>query len=459
MTATTQVGVRMARRMSPGDAVWYLGENRVNPMTISSIMWFDRPLDVGLLRARFQERLLDRYPIMRQRIVASRLPGLMPLWVDDPDFDLDEHISEDRLPAPGDQAALQDWCSEERTIPLDRTRPMWHVSVLQGYRGDGCAVHVRIHHSIGDGLAMMALLLTIVDEFDPLTVSVRDRSVAELVSNAFGTGTHVFAKGAHLALHPGEIRDIARDGAEMAEWAGRLLAPQMVQRTVLQGTPDGTKRMAWDPDGFDLAEVKRIARTNNATVNDVMMTVMSGALHRYLADRDALVEDIAMMIPVNLRRPGAPLPRNLGNRIGLLPLKLPVSTDDPRARLAILQRRMQELKDSPAPIVSRMLIVTTTMFTPVIERGIHRINQLRSTGVLTNVPGPQLPLHIGGSELLGTIGWGGMTANLNLSAAFVSVNGSIFPGLVTDAAITPDPEQVLAEVAAEWEQVAAELGA
>ena len=459
MTATTQVGVRMARRMSPGDAVWYLGENRVNPMTISSIMWFDRPLDVELLRARFQERLLDRYPIMRQRIVASRLPGLMPLWVDDPDFDLDEHISEDRLPAPGDQAALQDWCSEERTIPLDRTRPMWHVSVLQGYRGDGCAVHVRIHHSIGDGLAMMALLLTIVDEFDPLTVSVRDRSVAELVSNAFGTGTHVFAKGAHLALHPGEIRDIARDGAEMAEWAGRLLAPQMVQRTVLQGTPDGTKRMAWDPDGFDLAEVKRIARTNNATVNDVVMTVMSGALHRYLADRDALVEDIAMMIPVNLRRPGAPLPRNLGNRIGLLPLKLPVSTDDPRARLAILQRRMQELKDSPAPIVSRMLIVTTTMFTPVIERGIHRINQLRSTGVLTNVPGPQLPLHIGGSELLGTIGWGGMTANLNLSAAFVSVNGSIFPGLVTDAAITPDPEQVLAEVAAEWEQVAAELGA
>lgn len=445
--------------MSPGDAVWYLGENRVNPMTISSIMWFDRPLDVELLRARFQERLLDRYPIMRQRIVASRLPGLMPLWVDDPDFDLDEHISEDRLPAPGDQAALQDWCSEERTIPLDRTRPMWHVSVLQGYRGDGCAVHVRIHHSIGDGLAMMALLLTIVDEFDPLTVSVRDRSVAELVSKAFGTGTQVFAKGAHLALHPGELGDIARDGAEMAEWAGRLLAPQMVQRTVLQGTPDGTKRMAWDPDGFDLAEVKRIARTNNATVNDVMMTVMSGALHRYLADRDALVEDIAMMIPVNLRRPGAPLPRNLGNRIGLLPLKLPVSTDDPRARLEILQRRMQELKDSPAPIVSRMLIVTTTMFTPVIERGIHRINQLRSTGVLTNVPGPQLPLHIGGSELLGTIGWGGMTAHLNLSAAFVSVNGSIFPGLVTDAAITPDPEQVLAEFATAWEQVAVELGA
>ena len=449
----------MSRRMSPGDAVWYLGENRVNPMTISSIMWFDRPIDVELLRARFQERLLDRHPIMRQRIVASRLPGLMPLWVDDPDVDLDEHISEDPLPAPGDQAALEQWCSEERTIPLDRARPLWHVSVLQGYRGDGCAIHVRIHHSIGDGLAMMALLLTIVDEFDPLTVTVQDRSIAELVSSAFGTGTQLFAKGAHLALHPSELTDVAREGAEMAEWAGRLLAPQMVQRTVLQGTPDGTKRMAWDPEGFDLAAVKRISRANEATVNDIVMTVMSGALHRYLADRDALVEDVAMMIPVNLRRPGRPLPRNLGNRIGLLPLKLPVASDDPRARLHILQQRMQELKDSPAPVVSRMLLVTTTMFTPVIERGVHRLNQLRSTGVLTNVPGPQLPLHIGGSQLLGTIGWGGMTANLNLSAAFVSVNGRIFPGLVTDAAITPDPEQVLSHVASEFELVAAELGA
>ncbi|MFO7961271.1 MAG: wax ester/triacylglycerol synthase family O-acyltransferase [Nitriliruptoraceae bacterium] len=449
----------MSRRMSPADAVWYLGENRANPMTISSIMWFDRPLDLELLRARLQERLLDRHPILRQRIVPARLPGLMPLWVDDHDFDLDQHIREDRLPAPGDQAVLQEWCSEERTIPLDRSRPLWHVSVLQGYRGDGCAVHVRIHHSIGDGLAMLALLLTIVDEFDPLTSTVRDRSVAALVSNAIGAGTQLFGKAAHLALHPGELPELARDGARMAEWAGRLLAPQMVQRSVFQGTPEGTKRMAWDPEGFELAEAKRIARRNEATVNDVMMTVMSGALHRYLADRDALVDDVAMMIPVNLRAPDRPLPRTLGNRIGLLPVQLPVADADPRARLLLLQRRMQELKDSPAPVVSRLLMVTTTMFTPVVERGIHRINQLRSTGVLTNVPGPQLPLHIGGAQLLGTIGWGGMTAHLNLSAAFVSVNGSIFPGLVTDMAITPDPERVLAHVAAEWEQVVAELGA
>lgn len=447
----------MSRRMSPGDAVWFLGENRVNPMTISSIMWFDRPIDVELLRARFQERLLDRHPIMRERIVPSRIPGVMPRWVEDRTFDLDRHISEHVLPAPGDQTTLQHWCSEERTIPLDRARPLWHVSVLQGYRGDGSAIHTRIHHSIGDGLAMMSLLLTIVDEYDPSTVQLHQRSRTEVVAGAVGTGTELLTKGAHLLRHPSEAVALARDGVEMAEWAGRLLTPQLVERSVLQGFPDGSKRMAWDPDGFPLADVKRTARANDATINDVLLTVMSGALRRYLDERDAVVEDIAMMIPVNLRRPGAPLPRNLGNRIGLLPLRLPVRSADPRERLVVLQERMHELKHSPAPLVSRLLIVTTTMFTPVIERGIHRLNQLRSTGVLTNVPGPPLPLHIGGAELLGTVGWGGMTAHLNLSAAFVSVNGSIFSGLVTDAAITPDPELILDHVHDEYALVTERL--
>lgn len=440
----------MGTRMSPADAVWYLGENAVNPMTISSIMWFDRPLDAELLHERIEQRLLNEHPILMQRIVPSKIPGRMPRWERDPGFDLAEHLTEHTLPAPGDQATLQNWCSEERTTLLDRRKPMWNISVLQGYRGDGSAMHVRIHHSIGDGLAMMQLLMTVVDEYDPATRLLGDRSLGQRVSRAIGNGTSVLAHGAHLALHPDEALKAARMGAEMATWAGRLLLPQMVERTVLQGHPEGVKRMAWDPDGFPLHEVRTTAKAADATINDLLMTVMSGGLHRYLAERDALVEDIAMMIPVNLRRPGDPLPRRLGNRIGLLPLRLPVGIADPVVRLRILQDRMNELKRSPAPVVSRGLIVATTMFTPVVERGIHRLNQLRSTGVLTNVPGPREPLHIGGAEMLGTMGWGGMTGHLNLSAALISLNGRVFTGLVTDAAITPDPEDVLEHISEEY---------
>jgi diacylglycerol O-acyltransferase / wax synthase len=448
----------MGRRMSPGDAVWYLGENAVNPMTISSIMWYDRPLDVDLLRERLHERVLEQHPVMKHRIVPSRIPGRMPRWVHDRHFDLDHHVSEDVLPPPGDQATLQEWCGDERTTPLDRRRPLWHVSVLQGYRGDGSAIHVRIHHSIGDGLAMMQLLLTLMDEYEPGAVHLSDRSWTDLAGNVLATGNELLSRSAHLAFHPTEVVELARGGVELVTWAGRLLAPQRVERSVLQGQPDGTKLMAWDPEGFPLDEVKAVARANDATVNDLVMTVMSGALHRYLAEQDRLVDDIAMMIPVNLRRPGQPLPRDLGNRIGLLPIRLPVRHPDPAERLEVLKVRIQELKDSPAPVLSRLLIVATTMFTPVVERGIHRLNQLRSTGVLTNVPGPREPLHIGGSQLLGTVGWGGMTAHLNLSAAFVSLNGRIFSGLVTDAAITPDPEHILRHLQDEYAEVVAALG-
>ena len=443
----------MGTRMSPADAVWYLGENPVNPMTISSIMWFDRPLDVELLRARIEARLLDEHPILRQRIVPSRIPGRMPRWEDDPHFDLSDHVSEDTLPAPGDQRTLQDWCSEERTTLLDRRKPMWHISALQGYRGDGSAMHVRIHHSIGDGLAMMQLLMTVVDEYDPATRLLSDRPLSQRVSKAIGTGTAIVAQGANLVLHPDQAMEAARMGAEMATWAGRLLLPQMVERSLLQGHPEGVKRMAWDPVGFPLPEVKATAKSADATINDLLMTVFCGGLNRYLAERDQLVEDITMMIPVNLRRPGDPLPRRLGNRIGLLPLRLPVGIADPVVRLRIVQERMYELKRSPAPVVSRGLIVATTLFTPVVERGIHRLNQLRTTGVLTNVPGPREPLHIGGSEMLGTMGWGGMTGHLNLSAAIISLNGRVFTGLVTDAAITPDPEDILDQVSEEYQVV------
>ena len=440
----------MATRMAPADAVWFLGENDVNPMTISSILWFDRPLDTPLLTARVVDRLLERHPILTERVVPSRIPGRMPRWVDDPRFDPAEHLTEHVLPAPGDQAALQAWCSRERTTPLDRTRPLWHLSILQGYRGGGSAVHVRIHHSIGDGLALLQLLLSVTDEFEPGDTLIGERSLAARVSGVLGAGPALLAFGSDLALHPSRVGEVTRNGLHAVGWTGRLLAPQMVERTILQGTPEGTKRMAWDPDGFPLAEVKATARGIGATVNDVLLTVLGGALHRYLAARDALVEDVAVMIPINLRPPGEPLPRRLGNRIGLLPLRVPVRSPDPLVRLAVLRERMDELKRSPAPALSRSLIVATTLLTPVVERGVHRLNQLRSTGVVTNVAGPVAPLHIGGARLLGTMGWGGLTAHLNLSAAFVSVGERIMAGLVTDAAITPDPECILAELAAEY---------
>ena len=439
----------MTTRLSPADAVWYYGENAANPMMISAILWFDRSLDVDVLRDRIRERMLTRHPVFRERIVAPRNPLAMPRWQDDAAFDLDRHLDVTILAEPGDHAQLERIVSDQRSTPLDRDHPLWRIHVFQGYRGEASAIHARIHHSVGDGLALMALMLSLADEFSPGDVPLAD-------DHPFGLGDVVqraeeaVAEASRLALHPVELSRKVRRAGDAVRWAGKLLAPAIAERSVLLGRPGGRKRAVWDPVGLPLEAVKAAGRQHGATVNDVLLGLLTGALRRYLLELDSVVEDAVMVVPVNLRRPGDPVPRHLGNRIGLLPIRLPVGVADHEQRLRVIQQRIGALKDSPAPGVSRAVLASTALLTPVVERGVHRLNQMRGTGVVTNVPGPQLPLHVGGVRVEGVVGWGGMTGHLNLSAAFVSLAGRIFSGFVTDEAITPDPDRILGHLSEEW---------
>jgi diacylglycerol O-acyltransferase / wax synthase len=436
------------RVMSPADSVWYQGESPVNPMTISAILWFDRSLQVERLRRVIDERILERHPVFRQRVVRSRVPGVPPRWEDEEDFDLSRHLSVVTLPEPGDHTALEERCSVERSTPLDHDRPLWSVTVYEGYRGSRSALHVRIHHCIGDGLALMQLLLTLTDEHGTIAAAQEPtpfhREIVHLGREALGIASH-------LALHPASAAGTLRRAAEAVVWGARLLAPAVAERSVLQGRPEGVKRLAWDPEGFPLEPLRAAAHERDATINDLLLTILGGGLRRHLVEHGDVVDDVLVMVPVNLRRRGEQLPRHLGNRIGLLPVLLPVRSEDAEERLAILRERIDRLKRSPAATVSRALLLGTSLATPGVERGIHRLNQLHGTGVVTNVPGPREPLHVGGARLTGIVGWGGMTGHLNLGGAFVSLSGRVYPGLLTDAAITPDPGRILSHVAREWD--------
>ncbi len=441
----------MRRRMSPADAVWYLGESPANPMMISSILWFDRPPDLDRFRTLLMDRLVARHPVFRERIVPSGIPVLLPTWEDHPGFDLDEHVEVHELEAPGDHAALERICGQQRSQPLDRARPLWKIDVMTGYRSTGCAMHVRIHHSVGDGLAMMALLLGLSDEFETGAIPVADDpDHLPLGREILHRTEQGLVAAARAALHPGQVASTLGRTARDVAWGARLLVPAMAPRSGLIGRPSGTKRMAWDAAGLPLDAVKATGRQMGATVNDVLLTLLTGALHHYLDERDDLVDEVLVMVPVNLRSPGQPLPRHLGNQIGLLPVRLPVGLGSAPERLAAVQERLLTLKDSPAPAVSRALLGGTSLLPPPIERGVHRLNQIRSSGVVTNVPGPAMPLHLAGARIEGIIGWGGMTGQLNLGVAFISLGGRVFSGVVTDEAITPDPDRILSLLHDEW---------
>src|SRR5512144_894470 len=150
-------------RMSAADAAWLHMDRSTNLMVINAVVWFDAPLDWSVLTKRIESRWVDRYPRFRQRVAEGRLQALVPHWEDDPHFALENHLHHLALPVPGDQDALQDFVSDMMSVPIDRTKPLWHVYFIDGY-GAGCAVLIRVHHSVADGLAMAQVFQSLTDD-------------------------------------------------------------------------------------------------------------------------------------------------------------------------------------------------------------------------------------------------------------------------------------------------------
>ena len=148
--------------MPSADAAWLHMDRPTNLMIIHSVFWFDEPVDWNRFGETVEERLVEAYPRFRQRVVESRVPGRTPHWEDDPDFDIGTHIHHLALPAPGDQAALQELVGDLMVRPLDRSRPLWEMYTIDGY-GDGAAVLVRMHHCIADGIALARVMLSLTD--------------------------------------------------------------------------------------------------------------------------------------------------------------------------------------------------------------------------------------------------------------------------------------------------------
>ena len=166
--------VQVARRtIDPVDTIWLNMDRADNLMVIESLMTTSGRLDRDRLAAVIEERVVSRYPVFRQRPGRAVLPGLLPRWEDDPEFDLARHLHVGELPAPGGDGALQEYIAGQLDRPLPRDRPLWEVHLLQGY-GGGSAVYSRLHHSLADGIALTQVLLSLTDASPEGTLVVDD---------------------------------------------------------------------------------------------------------------------------------------------------------------------------------------------------------------------------------------------------------------------------------------------
>ncbi len=449
---------RKPEPMSPVDTAWLRMDQPTNLTVINIVMMFDEPLDYERLKATIEHRLL-RFDRFRQRVIYPERLATVPHWDYDPHFDVHSHLHRIALPDPGDQTALQDLVSDFISIPLDMSKPLWQFHLIENY-GEGCALLVRLHHCIADGIALVRMVLSMADTTPdapwPGTEPVEDvplrrtpgilAQVFQPVSSFVRTtrwATRVAAQeGLGMLSNPFRVVDWMEMGASGASAISKLLLLPADPPSVLKGELGVVKRVAWS-EPIPLESIKAIRRVTRSTVNDVLLAAVSGALRNYMIQQGDLARlfDIRAFVPVNLRPLDAPL--ELGNRFGLVFLSLPVSIDDMLERLLELKDRMDAIKNSSEAIVSFGILNAIGLMTNDLEQNLINVFGNKASLVMTNVPGPQQELYFAGSLARGAMFWVPHPGLLGMGVSILSYNGEVRIGVATDANLVPEPSVII----------------
>ena len=453
-------------KMSAVDTAWLRMDRPSNLMQIVGVMIFDGALDEARLRAAIEQRMLG-YARFRQ-VVSQQNGGYA--WRDDPDFDLDHHLRRAVLPGAGGQAELERFVADLASTPLNPSRPLWEMHLVDTSIG-GQALVTRIHHSIADGIALVGVLLSMADDSPlplPLPRSTRKtarndeahdpfwlamwRPATDAMLNGIRLSTNLWAKYVGLVTNPLQALEYSRLGTAIVGEIGKLALMPDDSPTRFKGKPGTSKRVAWSAP-ISLPEVKAVGRVLGCSVNDMLLSAAAGALRGYLADKGDAVEgvEIRALVPVNLRRPQDQ--GQLGNRFGLVALELPVGIENPLARLYATRDRMLALKDSMQAPLTLAILGAVGMAPKIAQAKVLDLLASKATAVMTNVPGPQQALYVAGARLRQPLFWVPQSGDIGMGVSILSYDNRVQFGLITDKGLVPDPEQVVARFASEFEKL------
>ncbi len=458
--------------MTRVDTAWLRMDNDVNLMMIVGVWLLTPAITLAALRERINSRLL-KYERFGQIAVADAMGAN---WVDDDEFDIDLHVvAAELLPLHGqsEREALQALCGTLAVTPLDPERPLWQFHLIEHYEG-GCALIARIHHCIGDGIALISVMNSITDggqdppkrrashgeadEHDKgwLTDSVL-KPLTDMAVKALTLSGDGVAKSIDLLAHPkqplvGSSIDMARTGLQVVGDVAALVMMSDDTHTRLKGKPMGKKVVAWsEPVPLDV--VKTVGRSLNCSINDVLLSCVSGAIGGWLQAQgdDITGAEIRAMVPVNLR----PLEKawQLGNRFGLAPLVLPIGIVNPVERVYAVRARMNQLKGSYQPLLAFGVLAVTGLFIKPVQDLVLGMFSKKTTAVMTNVPGPSEPLKLCGATLRQTMFWVPASGDVGVGVSILSYAGGVQFGLITDAAMCPDPQAIIDRFEPEFQKL------
>lgn len=453
--------------MGSADVLWLTMDRPTNLMVITSVVLLESVPDWDRVLGVVRARIVEPYPVFHQR--ARRTRGRLGhhRWEDDPTFDLEHHVHRATLsgaPTTAEaDAELQAYVEDHLARPFDRSRPLWEVHLVDGH-GTGAALVFRIHHALADGIALTRVLLGLTEDADgvhgdlvgpPATADLPTARTAQPpTSGPVPAGLRLAlatARAGWERLRAKGARATVADGAVFTLRTGQVVSDLLLTTnpdSAVGGVPGHRKRVVWT-EPLPLAGLKQVGRLVGATLNDVLLSAVAGALHTYQAGHGREPVDLVTMVPVNVRPLDEPLPRELGNRFALLFLRFPSRDATPLGRLALSKARMDWLKSSPEVALTYALISVIGRVPAALQRRVVDFFADKAIGVTTNVAGPRELRHLAGVPVTGVLGWVPGSGRHTLGFCIVTYDDAVRIGIMADESVVADPESLLAALADE----------
>jgi diacylglycerol O-acyltransferase len=388
-----------------------------------------------------------------------------PVWVDDPTFDLDYHVRVTALARPGDGAQLSTLMGRLQSLPLDRRRPLWEMWFVDGLESGDVGLVIKTHHALGDGIANVDLALALVD-VDPSPSPDPDPPTWE--PRVAPQGHELLAEGIqHQAMLPFRLgRSVfnavrkPRPAIDSATDVLRTVSSFSSRPPKAPWNEAVTPHRRWESVDIPFEMVDRIREHTSASVNDVVLAVCTGSIRRFLIEHghDVDERDVRAMVPVS-RRAADEHGATLGNKVSLIIVPLPVDEADPVIRLERLHSLTSGLKADKGLMDGAQHIIELADVVPTLAVPLTRFvsRSIPMNLVITNVPGPPVPLFLQGARILRTYPYVEVIDNEGLTMAVVSYDDHLFFGLTSDRDVLPDLGRLAAGIDLEFRATLAAL--
>ena len=459
---------QLSRRMSAEDACFLYFEKPDAALHIGSVGIFEGEVPFDRLRASLDARM-HTIPRYRQRAVIPPFVAGHPTWEDDPKFSIDRHLRLVKLPPPGTREQLKELSSDLFADMLPRDRPLWDITVIHGLEDGNTAYLSRVHHCLVDGVSGIELLMAVLDltpnpdppaeapEWRPRPTPGPLESWADAMFDQWNRNMRALTEWQEQLLDPrSQIRRMTE--LTRAFEVALPMALRQSQRMVWNKPVSRRRRAAWADMSFQ--EVRRVRGALGGTVNDVVLTLLGGALGRYLRARGVNTQDmtVRIQIPVNVRsedQKGA-----LGNRVSMMLPEIPVGIADPEARLKAVREEMERRKsrDEASAFDALLRIVENVPAAYHALAGRRGVPQGALNLVCTNVPGPLIPLYSVGHRMIAHYPMVPLAGDLGIGAGVTSFDQGLYVGIMCDPSIVDDVDAIARYFDEEFRQLKAAAG-